>query len=97
VIAGRRADFLLRKIDGRHASNVAGKARTPGKPRISRWERKAGWRDRAVAVITIPTSFHSDELNRGVRNLIFEFLNPGAVAPGMVGSISLLVALYAST
>ena len=27
--------------------------------------------------------------------LIFEFLNPGAVAPGLVGAISLLVALYA--
>jgi hypothetical protein len=27
--------------------------------------------------------------------LIFEFLNPEAVAPGLVGAISLLVALYA--
>jgi membrane-bound serine protease (ClpP class) len=27
--------------------------------------------------------------------LIFEFLKPGAVAPGLVGAISLLVALYA--
>jgi membrane-bound serine protease (ClpP class) len=31
----------------------------------------------------------------GMYGLIFEFLNPGAVLPGLVGGISLLVALYA--
>ena len=52
------------------------------------------WRTELLAVITDPNVAFILMLI-GVYGLIFEFLNPGAVAPGLVGSISLLVALYA--
>src|SRR5262249_15304043 len=52
------------------------------------------WRTELLAVITDPNVAFILMLI-GVYGLIFEFLNPGAVAPGLIGSISLLVALYA--
>src|SRR4029079_17677397 len=52
------------------------------------------WRTRLLAVITDPNIAFILMLI-GVYGLIFEFLNPGAVAPGLIGAISLLVALFA--
>ena len=52
------------------------------------------WRTELLAVITNPNVAFILMLI-GIYGLIFEFFNPGAVAPGLVGAISLLVALYA--
>jgi membrane-bound serine protease (ClpP class) len=52
------------------------------------------WRTALLALITDPNVAFLLMLI-GVYGLILEFFNPGAVAPGLVGSISLLVALYA--
>src|SRR3970282_643104 len=49
---------------------------------------------RILAVITNPTIAYLLILV-GIYALIFEFMNPGLVLPGVVGAISLLVALYA--
>jgi membrane-bound serine protease (ClpP class) len=52
------------------------------------------WRTRVLAVITNPTVAYLLILV-GIYALIFEFMSPGLVLPGVVGAIALLVALYA--
>jgi len=52
------------------------------------------WRTRVLAVITNPTVAYLLILV-GIYALIFEFMNPGLILPGVVGAIALLLALYA--
>jgi membrane-bound serine protease (ClpP class) len=55
---------------------------------------EADWRTRVLGVITNPTVAYL-LIIVGIYALIFEFMNPGIVLPGVVGAIALLVALYA--
>jgi membrane-bound serine protease (ClpP class) len=57
-------------------------------------EVQIDWRTRVLGVITNPTVAYLLILV-GIYALIFEFMNPGLVLPGVVGAIALLVALYA--
>jgi membrane-bound serine protease (ClpP class) len=84
---------LLRKIDGRRV-NIGGKAERLATADLEIVSARPDWRTELLAVITDPNVAFILMLI-GVYGLIFEFLNPGAVAPGLIGSISLLVALYA--
>jgi len=52
------------------------------------------WRSRLLGVITNP-NLALILMLIGVYGLLFEFMNPGALFPGVIGAISLLVGLYA--
>jgi membrane-bound serine protease (ClpP class) len=92
VIADDVAD-LVRKIDGRTAT-VAGKPERLTTAALEIVTVAPDWRTELLAIITNPNIAFILMLI-GVYGLILEFLNPGAVAPGLIGAISLLVALYA--
>ncbi|MFY9695150.1 MAG: nodulation protein NfeD [Xanthobacteraceae bacterium] len=84
---------LLRQIDGRTVT-VAGKPMRLSTAGLHVVTTPPGWRVELLALITNPNVAFLLMLI-GVYGLILEFFNPGAVAPGLVGTISLLIALYA--
>jgi membrane-bound serine protease (ClpP class) len=83
---------LLRKIDGRTAL-VAGKKQRLATAGLAIETVAPDWRTELLGAVTNPNIAFILMLI-GVYGLLFEFLNPGTVAPGLIGAISLLVALY---
>ena len=92
VIASDVPD-LLRQIDGRTVT-VAGKPLKLETAGLTIVEAPPDWRTEILKLVTNPNVAFILMLI-GVYGLILEFFNPGAVAPGLIGAISLLVALYA--
>jgi len=92
VIADNVPD-LLRKIDGRSVT-VAGKPQQLATAGLTIVTVPPDWRTTLLALITDPNVAFILMLI-GIYGLILEFFNPGAVAPGLVGTICLVVALYA--
>ena len=84
---------LLRKLDGRTVT-AGGRQVTIETEGISLVEVEPNWRTRILSAITNPNVALILMLI-GVYGLIFEFMNPGALYPGTIGVISLLVGLYA--
>lgn len=84
---------LLRALDGREVT-------LPGVKRVLDTEDivveviEMDWRTGLLAVLTSPLVAYG-LLLAGIYGLIFEGYNPGAVLPGVVGGICLLLGLYA--
>ena len=84
---------LLNKIDGR-TIKIGEEQRTLKTAGLRIVKIEPNWRVQILAAITNPNIAYI-LLLLGIYGLIFEFINPGAVAPGVVGGIALLVGLYA--
>ena len=84
---------LLAQLDGRIIVTHTGEHQlaTQG---IAVQRIEADWRTRVLSVITNPTVAYL-LLLIGIYGLIFEGYNPGAILPGVVGAICLLLAAYA--
>lgn len=86
---------LLRQLDGRvvrlgDSRAGAVKLATAHAPVVM---LEPGWRYRLLAVISDP-SLVLILMMIGIYGLLFEFMNPGFVAPGVIGAVSILLALW---
>ena len=91
LIASDLSD-LLAKLDGRSVT-VNGVATTLATAGLMYERVEPDWRTRFLAVISNPTVAYMLML-LGIYGLIFEGYNPGAILPGVVGAIALLLALF---
>jgi membrane-bound serine protease (ClpP class) len=84
-IVAKDVPDLLSQLEKRKKLRVAG---------ATVREAEVDWRTRILGVITNPSIAYIMILV-GIYALIFEFMNPGLILPGVVGAICLLLALYA--
>ena len=84
---------LLTKIDGRTVKTARGPVTLATKGAEAK-PIEIGLRDRFLNIITDPNVAYV-LMMLGTLGLIFELSNPGAVLPGVVGGISLILAFFA--
>ena len=92
-LIARDRDALLQALDGREILLPAGSwpLRTARAPVV---EREMGLRDRLLALVAEPTVAYL-LLLLGIYGIFFELSHPGAVLPGVVGVMAILLALFA--
>ncbi|NEX21444.1 nodulation protein NfeD [Thiorhodococcus mannitoliphagus] len=86
-------EALIETIDGRSLKlgDSVVQVRTAGATVVT---LQPDWKTRLLSVLSNPNVAYI-LLLIGIYGLIYEFSNPGAVLPGTVGALSLLMALYA--
>jgi membrane-bound serine protease (ClpP class) len=92
-VIAKDIDDLLSQIDGRSVSTAAGEIRLDTKGR-SAVELKPDWKMQLMSAITDP-NIALILLMIGIYGILFEFWSPGAIAPGVIGGICLIIALTA--
>lgn len=94
-IVARDNKDLLAQLNGRSVKVGGGEVRLDtGAMVLSKVE--PNWRTRLLAAITDP-NIALILMMIGAYGLLFEFMSPGALYPGTIGAICLLVGLYALT
>jgi membrane-bound serine protease (ClpP class) len=83
---------LIAKLDGAKVRALGNELtlQTAGAPLVS---IQPDFRSRLLTAITNP-SIALILMSIGIYGLLFEFMSPGAVAPGVIGAICLVLALY---
>lgn len=92
LVASDMSD-LLKQLHGRKVS-VQGRELTLDTQGLLLQRIEPDWRTRLLSVITNPNVAYILMLV-GIYGLLFEFSNPGLGAPGVIGAICLLLALFA--
>ncbi len=93
-LIARNPAELLTLIDGRVVDVAGGETRHLATKDATIGTLEPGWISRFLSVITDPNVAFI-LLLVGIYGLFFEFTSPGAVAPGVIGTICLLLGLYA--
>jgi membrane-bound serine protease (ClpP class) len=86
-------DDLFAQLDGRRVA-MSGGDRVLDTNELTRLALEPDWQSRLLSILSNPNVAYI-MLLVGIYGLVYEFSNPGAVLPGTVGAVSLVLALYA--
>ncbi len=91
-LVAKDIDELLQKIDGREI-NVSGGKITLKTADLKKTYFRPSWRDKVLKTISDPNIAYI-LMMIGLAGLYFELSHPGAIFPGVIGAISLILAFF---
>jgi membrane-bound serine protease (ClpP class) len=91
-LVAKDIDELLQKIDGKEIRVSGGKI-TLKTADVKKTYFRPGWRDRVLKTISDPNIAYI-LMMIGLAGLYFELSHPGAIFPGVIGAISLILAFF---
>jgi membrane-bound serine protease (ClpP class) len=93
-VIARDVPDLLAQLDGRRVTRLGGKVTTLALAGHRVEVREMGRAEKLIGIVSHPNVAYLLFL-AGLLGIYFELSSPGAILPGVVGGISLLLALYA--